>query len=40
MGKASDGIFQEEFVLDLSFFNFENAVTATFFVTQDSESSE
>ena len=31
MGKASDGIFQEEFVLDLSFFNFENAVTATFF---------
>ena len=31
MGKASDGIFQEEFVIDLSFFNFANAVTATFF---------
>ena len=39
MGKASDGIFQEEFVLDLSFFNFENAVTATF-CDPDSESSE
>ena len=31
MEKASEGIFQEEFVLNLSFFNFKNAVTATFF---------
>ena len=32
MDKSSEGIFREEFVLDLSFFNFlKNAVTATFF---------
>ena len=31
MEKSSEGIFREEFVLDLSFFNFKNAVTATFF---------
>ncbi len=31
MEKSSEGIFREEFVLDLSFFNFDNAVTATFF---------
>ena len=31
MEKYSEGIFREEFVLDLSFFNFKNAVTATFF---------
>ena len=31
MEKSSEGIFREEFVLALSFFNFKNAVTATFF---------
>ena len=31
MDKSSEGIFREEFVLDLSFFNFKNAVTSTFF---------